>query len=99
MTLSEALQKMCIAPDVDGTKLYFAHRETEDCDIYFLDNHTDRQISGQYVFKTKYKYAQLWDAVSGRRYNLPSDKGHVTLHFLSENPVSLYSPIIRKTGT
>ena len=83
MTLSEALQKMCIAPDVDGTKLYFAHRETEDCDIYFLDNHTDRQISGQYVFKTKYKYAQLWDAVSGRRYNLPSDKGHVTLHFLS----------------
>lgn len=82
MTLSEALKKADIAPDVDGTKLYFAHRETNDCDIYFLNNHTGRQLSGQYVFKTKYEYAQLWDAVSGRRYNLQAHKGRVTLHFL-----------------
>lgn len=80
MTLEEALQKACVIPDVRGTKLYFAHRETNDCDIYFLNNHTDSIISGLYTFKTQYKYAQLWDAVSGRRYCLPADKGQVTLH-------------------
>ena len=80
MTLDEALQTARILPDVHGEKLYFAHRETNDCDIYFLNNHTDSILSGLYTFKTKYQYAQLWDAVSGKRYRLSADKGLVTLH-------------------
>lgn len=80
MTLDEALQTARILPDVHGEKLYFAHRETNDCDIYFLNNHTDSIVSGLYTFKTKYQYAQLWDAVSGKRYRLSADKGLVTLH-------------------
>lgn len=80
MTLNEALRKAGISPDVSGTKLYFAHRETDDCDIYFLNNHTDSIISGLYAFKTKYKYAQLWDAVSGKRYHLLADKGQAALY-------------------
>lgn len=79
MTLSEALQKAQIHPDVDGAKVYFAHRETDDADVYFLNNHTDQHISEQYRFKTKYKYAQLWNAVTGERYKLLSDKGCVAL--------------------
>lgn len=82
MTLSEALQKAGIAPDVDGTKVYFAHRETDDCDIYFLNNHTDRPISEHYTFKTKYKNTQLWNAVTGERYSLLSDNGRVDLRML-----------------
>lgn len=55
------------------------YSETNDCDIYFLNNHTDSIVSGLYTFKTKYQYAQLWDAVSGKRYRLSANQGLVTL--------------------
>lgn len=79
MTLSEALQQANILPDIAGPKLYFAHRETADADIYYINNHTDSLIAAPYTFKTKHKYAQLWDAMSGKRYELPSENGNVSL--------------------
>ncbi len=81
MTLEEALHKANIVPDVAGTKLYFCHREMDDGDLYFLNNHTDVHITGEYVFKTKYRYAQLWDAISGKRYALPYFDKAIKLEF------------------
>lgn len=79
MPLATALQKAKILPDVDGPKVYFTHRETTDCDIYFINNHTDKNIDSNYTFKTKYKNAQLWDAMSGKRFTIPAKDGMVKL--------------------
>lgn len=81
MTLAEALDKAGILPDVSGPKLYFAHRKTKECDIYFLNNHSDKAIKADYQFKTSYHYAQLWDAVTGKQYQLPVKNGIVSLEF------------------
>ncbi len=79
MTLTEALHKAGVAPDIQGSRLLFAHRETDDCDIYFLNNHTDRRVNGTFVFKTQRKNAQLWDPMTGQRSSIESDKGIVRL--------------------
>ena len=81
MTLAQALQKAEVEPDIAGEALYFKHREVEDGDIYFLNNHSDNTISSAYKFKTKYQYAQLWSVVSGTRYQLPITNGEVQLDF------------------
>ncbi|WP_299233213.1 glycosyl hydrolase [uncultured Bacteroides sp.] len=84
MTLNEALCKAGISPDVKGKQIHFAHRETNDCDIYFLHNHHENEISDNYRFRTKYSKAQLWDAVTGKRYELDNDKGNVKLNLSSQ---------------
>ncbi len=79
-SLTEALQSAGIVPDVDmpsSKQLFFCHRKTENEDIYFLENHSDETISDTAVFNTKYRYAEWWNPVTGRRYALPSL--HVTL--------------------
>lgn len=81
MPLAEALQQAGIRPDVDGHRLYFAHRETADCDIYFLNNHSDDSVDGTFAFRSGYRNAYLWDAVAGVRYSLSSDSGNVDLTF------------------
>ncbi len=79
MTLAEALSKASIQPDIDGPKLYFNHRKAKDCDIYFLNNHSDSKIDSIFKFKTQYKHAQLWNAVTGNRYMIDSKSGETKL--------------------
>ena len=81
MTLAEALDKAGIRPDVSGPNLYFAHRKTKDSDVYFLNNHSDQTIRADYQFKTSYQHAQLWDAVTGKQYQLLVKNGTVSLAF------------------
>lgn len=79
MPLAEALSQAGITPDIKGKKLYFSHRETDDCDLYFLNNHTDHTIADNYVFKTRYHKAQLWDPTSGKRFALSMKNGKLPL--------------------
>lgn len=79
MTLAEALETAGIQPDISGTGLHFTHRETDDCDIYFLYNHSDKCINGTYLFRTKYPNAQIWDPMSGKRYTAESENGRIRL--------------------
>ena len=78
ISLSDALKAANIIPDVDATHLspptphlYFCHRRTEKEDIYYLDNHSDKAVSGPAAFNTQYKYAEWWNPVTGQRYALP----------------------------
>lgn len=79
MTLAEALETAGIRPDITGTGLHFAHRETDDCDIYFLYNHSDKYIDETYSFRTGYPNAQIWDPMSGKRYNAECEDGRMRL--------------------
>ena len=77
MSLGEALAEQELHPDValaqgdvQDRKLYFVHRKLTDADVYFLANHKDEAEQNRFTFRTGYRYAQLWDLVSGRRYQL-----------------------------
>ena len=72
-TLAEAIHDAGIRPDVEtphGEPLYFAHRQTDDEDIYFLNNHSDQPIRGLFTFATTADVAELWHPVSGERWRL-----------------------------
>lgn len=89
LPLSQAIQQAGIIPDIQletgDTKqsmIYFAHRKLNDADIYFLDNHKDSAEDNIFTFASNGKYAQLWNSVTGERFNLPierSDKETVSV--------------------
>ncbi len=77
MPLEEAIRHAGIEPDISlekgdtkKLKIYFAHRQLADADVYFLDNHKDNQEDNIFTFNAKGKYAQLWNSVTGERYSL-----------------------------
>lgn len=79
-TLKEALQLAEITPDLSlenldtkSSKIYFAHRQLEDADLYFIDNHKDSAENNIFSFSAKRKYAQLWNPVSGERFAVPTE--------------------------
>lgn len=82
MTLAEAVEKAGITPDVSGPKLHFAHRETADGDIYFLYNHSKNVIDSTFTFRSNHRHAQLWDAVTGKRYSLKTKEGSARIRLM-----------------
>ena len=88
-SLSEAIREAGLVPDVDAPKakgLYFCHRRTDSEDIYFLNNHSDGDISDRFRFRTEAASAELWNPVTGERIPLAmtAEKGRtaidLTLH-------------------
>ncbi|GGF22217.1 glycosyl hydrolase [Flavobacterium limi] len=82
-TLEHTLQSAQIKPDIaleksdcKTAKLYFAHRQLEDAEIYFIANHKNGVENNLFTFGAKGKYAQLWNPVSGKRYALPIVKNN-----------------------
>lgn len=80
-TLKEALEIAEIKPDVSlensdvkSSNIYFAHRQLDDADIYFIDNHKDSPENNVFTFSAKGKYVQLWNPASGERYSLQVEK-------------------------
>lgn len=70
MSLAEASGSAGLVPDVDfpaGANLYFCHRRTQSEDIYFLNNHSDEPVDGNFVFNVAADSAEIWDAVTGTK--------------------------------
>ena len=72
--LTQALSEAGMVPDVDAPaakSLYYCHRTTDREDIYFLNNHCDEAVDGQFTFRVKATSAELWNPVTGKRTLLP----------------------------
>lgn len=81
MPLAEVMEQAKIIPDVrmesGDTKtnmIYFAHRKLSDADVYFMDNHKDKEEANIFTFASTGKHAQLWNTVTGERFSLPVKK-------------------------
>ena len=73
--LSTALKEINLAPDVvlpaapEGGELRFIHRRTPDAEIYFVFNHSDRDVAGDFTFRVSGRQPELWNAITGARAN------------------------------
>ena len=82
--MSEAIREAGLVPDVDAPKaksLYFCHRKTDNEDIYFLNNHSDKDVSDCFRFRTEASLAELWNPVTGERTPLAmtAEKNRTTI--------------------
>ncbi len=78
MPLAEALAKQDIQPDSKfksgntvTDKLYFAHRNLGDTDIYFLNNHSKNSFKDSIRLRTNATNAEYWDPTTGKQFALP----------------------------
>ena len=87
-SLAEAIREAELVPDVElshlsplASHLYFCHRRTDNEDIYFLNNHSDKDISDRFRFRTEAASAELWNPVTGERTPLAmtAEKGQVAI--------------------
>ena len=75
--VAEKLKAIGLQPDVEAPNaegLYFCHRRTAAEEIYFLNNHSDTPMSDRFLFRVQATEAELWDPVTGERYNLESER-------------------------
>ena len=84
-TFGEMISQSGLVPDVDAPNfkdLYFAHRQTEVADIYFIHNHGKQSVSDQILLKVAASSAERWNAVTGERYQLPliQSNGRTAIH-------------------
>ena len=77
MSLEEALQQNSIRPDIrlksGGTpkdRIWFAHRQLSDADIYFVNNHSKHGYDSSITLRTSKHYAEYWEPTTGKRYRL-----------------------------
>lgn len=77
--LVEAMRQAGITPDIDmqgddikARKVWFAHRQTAQTDIYFINNHSHEAVSGTFTLRSPHRKAEWWDAVNGIRHALRS---------------------------
>jgi hypothetical protein len=69
---NDVLAALGVPRDFEYTKsepdanLMFVHRKLDDCDIYFVDNRTDRTEDVNATFRVDGKAPELWDAASGK---------------------------------
>lgn len=54
-----------------GGELRYLHRRTSDAEIYFVFNHSDRDVAGDFNFRTGGRVPELWNAVTGTRTDAP----------------------------
>ncbi len=69
--LPAALGEIGLAPDVmlpaapAGGELRYIHRRLADAEIYFVFNHSDRDVAGDFTFRTTGRQPELWNAITG----------------------------------
>ena len=87
--LTQAIREAGLRPDVDAPaarSLYFCHRRTANEDIYFLNNHSDHDVTDCFRFHTAATSAELWNPVTGEKTPLDitaeagSTATNLTLH-------------------
>lgn len=78
MSLGEVLAKQNIKPDAGfksgntvTDKIYFAHRNLGDRDIYFFNNHSKNAFKDSIRLRTTATNAEYWDPTTGKQYILP----------------------------
>ncbi|MGQ7947306.1 glycosyl hydrolase [Flavobacterium sp. WC2509] len=78
MPLAEVLAKQGIQPDAGfksgntvTDKVYFAHRNLGDTDIYFFNNHSKKVFKDAIRLRTTATTAEYWDPTTGQQYILP----------------------------
>lgn len=69
-SLEKAIREAGLQPDVEAPSvknLYFAHRATDSEDIYFLNNHSDKDVTDCFRFNSDAKSAELWNPATSER--------------------------------
>ena len=56
--------------DMNDLQLWFAHRATEDAELYFLNNHGEELIDDALVISSPYRNAEWWNPVDNKRTRL-----------------------------
>ncbi|HNW56448.1 MAG TPA: glycosyl hydrolase [Bacteroidales bacterium] len=75
MAMQEALDFIKVIPDCrfgEEDPALFIHRKTEEGDIYFISNQSDKTIKIAPELRTEGKSPELWDATSGTIRDLPA---------------------------
>jgi hypothetical protein len=95
--LSELLHSYGISPDFayskpsDDTKLLFVHRQTNDRDIYWINNRNDRKESIEADFRIDGKEPELWHPENGKTepvsYNMANGITRITLNLSPQDAV------------
>jgi hypothetical protein len=71
VALPAALGEIGLAPDVGlpaapaGGELRFIHRRTPEAEIYFVFNHSDHDVAGDFTFRVTGRQPEIWNAVTG----------------------------------
>lgn len=69
LSIGDALEALGIQPDLDfaktGADVLYVHRQTQDADIYYIDNRRDRPVSLTPSFRVAGREAEIWHADSG----------------------------------
>ena len=82
--LAAALKEIGLAADVTwpavpaGGELRYLHRRTAEAEIYFVFNHSDRDVAGDFTFRTGGRVPELWNAVTGGRADAPGYRVNAT---------------------
>ncbi|MDE6561959.1 MAG: hypothetical protein K2K75_11315 [Muribaculaceae bacterium] len=73
-TLADALAKTGFSPDLHiksddlpESKVYFTHRQTEDEDIYFVYNHSQKPFSSPLRLRSDRKHLEVWNPLTAER--------------------------------
>ncbi len=103
MDMQEALDQAGVLPDVDAAPdlpLLWIHRQLNNTDIYFLTNQGDHQLRMQTGFRVKDRKPELWDAVSGKKRDLPSyeQDGEITRVAIELEPYESAFVVFARTG-
>ncbi len=78
ISLPAALNEIGLAPDVTypsapaSVEFRHIHRRTEDAEIYFVFNHSDREVAGEFTFRTGGRRPELWNAITGAHADAPA---------------------------
>jgi hypothetical protein len=76
MSLDEVFAENQVPPDLEyrgaakDAKFLFTHRSSDEAEIYFITNQSDRPQTVDGVFRVSAKQPELWDAVTGERRDL-----------------------------
>lgn len=96
MTLEEATQTIELKPDItlpQKRKCYFAHRRLKDAEIYFIDNHEDKPLKHNFIFRTKARNVEIWNPVEGKIKKINSqttDDGRTSIELCLEARQSIF---------
>ena len=103
-SLEEAIREAGLQPDVEAPSvknLYFAHRATSNEDIYFLNNHSDADVTDCFRFNSEAKSAELWNPVTGQRTALAmkSESGRTAIDLTLHARESYFIILSHQTST
>lgn len=85
-----------IKPDLEyekrlDSKIHWTHRRTDEAEIYFLVNSSDKALDTKVRFRATDKEAQIWDPATGEiipvSYSADEDMTIVPLHFAERQSI------------